>query len=349
MARRIRNWCLAVEIINTPVPGMFGLLMLIVWTCLFSVPSKAEAIAGLGADAYSGERLETIEEVTEVPKEPAPFSVDIVFDKEKVHLTAKDTGLWRELGTDQVYYWDYDRLYAYFYQLRRDYETPPGEVRFTTHDGRHLLFTGQKNCGWQMNVEMTVDEFVRAVDAGEKEMRPIWNSGCVYTSENDVGTKYVEIDIPRQKVYLYEEGRLVYDCDCVTGTKGYTETTPGVFQVIYKASPSTLQDKDPNGYEYSQEVNYWICFNGSQGMHDALWRGEFGGDIYTYWGSHGCVNISLDAAERFYNEVYTYYPFVVYDETIQEVEVEEETEEKLNESLTEGATDTGLGAGLLLD
>ena len=306
---------------------------------------QASSLAGLGADEVSERRLEYLETETEVVKEPAPFDVKIRFDKEYETLSKKDTALWRQLGSDQVYYWDYDRVYAYFYTLRSKYDTPSGEVRFTTHDGRHLLFTGQKCCGWQMNVDMSVEHFVQSVDLGEEVVDPIWNSGCVYSSENDVGTKYLEIDIPHQKVYLYEDGLLVYDCDCVTGTKGYTETTPGVFQVIYKASPSTLRDKDPSGYEYSQDVNYWVCFNGSQGLHDALWRSEYGGDIYTWWGSHGCVNVSLASAERIYNEVYTYYPFVVYDETITEIETEEETEESLLEEETQG----GRGAGLSLN
>ena len=320
-----------------------GILLMALGT--FGINTQASSLAGLGADEVSERRLESVETETEVHKEPAPFSVKIRFDKEFRTLTEKDTKEWRSIGTDNIYYWDYDRVYAYFYTLRREFETPSGEVRFKTHDGRHLLFHNQKNCGWQMNVDMSVEHFVQQVDLGEKEVDPIWNSGCIYSSENDVGTKYVEIDIPRQKLYLYEDGHMVYDCDCVTGTKGYTETTPGVFQVIYKPSPSTLKDKDPSGYEYSQDVEYWICFNGSQGMHDALWRSEYGGDIYTWWGSHGCVNLSLASAERIYNEVYTYYPVVVYDETIEVTEIEEETEEELLEAETE----RGRGAGLLLD
>ena len=53
-------------------------------------------------------------------------------------------------------------------------------------------------------------------------------------------------------------------------------------------------------------------FNGSQGMHDAIWRAEFGGDIYKSWGSHGCVNLPLEAAEKIYKETYMYYPVIVY-------------------------------------
>ena len=123
-----------------------------------------------------------------------------------------------------------------------------------------------------------------------------------------------------EKVFLFEDDRLVLETDCVTGQKGVSETTPGVYQVMYKASPSVLKDEDIYGNKYEQPVEYWISFNYSQGMHDALWRYDFGRDIYLTYGSHGCVNLPLDAAKTIYEEVYNYYPVVVYDETIPGVD-----------------------------
>ena len=38
-------------------------------------------------------------------------------------------------------------------------------------------------------------------------------------------------------------------------------------------------------------VTYWMPFNGGIGFHDATWRGCFGGQIYIWSGSHGCVNM----------------------------------------------------------
>jgi lipoprotein-anchoring transpeptidase ErfK/SrfK len=36
------------------------------------------------------------------------------------------------------------------------------------------------------------------------------------------------------------------------------------------------------------------------GLHDANWRSNFGGSIYAYAGSHGCVNLPPEeAAELF--------------------------------------------------
>lgn len=51
-------------------------------------------------------------------------------------------------------------------------------------------------------------------------------------------------------------------------------------------------------------VSYWISFiGGTYGFHDASWRSYFGDYIYTYDGSHGCVNLPTWAAETLYNNV----------------------------------------------
>ena len=44
-------------------------------------------------------------------------------------------------------------------------------------------------------------------------------------------------------------------------------------------------------------------FYGNYGMHDAPWRGAFGGRIYRGNGSHGCVNMPVWAARELYNSI----------------------------------------------
>ncbi|HQE70731.1 MAG TPA: L,D-transpeptidase, partial [Atopobiaceae bacterium] len=39
---------------------------------------------------------------------------------------------------------------------------------------------------------------------------------------------------------------------------------------------------------------------GERGFHNADWRWEFGGDIYTWWGSHGCINMDYEPARELY-------------------------------------------------
>ena len=54
-------------------------------------------------------------------------------------------------------------------------------------------------------------------------------------------------------------------------------------------------------------------FNGNVGLHDAdRWRSKYGGDIYKTNGSHGCVNMPRDAAEKVFNIVSKGTPVIVY-------------------------------------
>ena len=39
------------------------------------------------------------------------------------------------------------------------------------------------------------------------------------------------------------------------------------------------------------------------GMHDASWRSQFGGSIYKYNGSHGCVNMPRSKVSKLYKMV----------------------------------------------
>ena len=38
------------------------------------------------------------------------------------------------------------------------------------------------------------------------------------------------------------------------------------------------------------------------GLHDATWRGSFGGSIYKYNGSHGCINLPYWVAQTIYDK-----------------------------------------------
>lgn len=65
------------------------------------------------------------------------------------------------------------------------------------------------------------------------------------------------------------------------------------------------RDKDRylRGDGYKSWVNFFIPFNGGIGFHDASWRSTFGGNIYLYSGSHGCINMPYSAAKKLYENV----------------------------------------------
>lgn len=124
----------------------------------------------------------------------------------------------------------------------------------------------------------------------------------------DWGPRYCDIDLSEQHAYFYDEsGACVWETDVVTGSPGSHATPAGVYRATAgKASPSLLigqRDPSTGKPEYETEVAYWMPFIGNSiGLHDATWQSVFGGNRYAQgYGSHGCVNISLDAAASLYD------------------------------------------------
>ena len=127
------------------------------------------------------------------------------------------------------------------------------------------------------------------------------------------GGTYVEVDIYAQKVYYYKDYQLAYECNCVTGTEGYRSTPSGIFSVEEKQRGRTLNGYSSDGtLLYSSYVSYWICFLPHYGLHDASWRDSFGGSIYEYDGSHGCVNLPTSAAADLYELLDYGTPVIVF-------------------------------------
>ena len=49
-----------------------------------------------------------------------------------------------------------------------------------------------------------------------------------------------------------------------------------------------------------------------QGLHDASWQTNFGGDTYKTKGSHGCINLPPANAAKIYENVDKNTPVIVY-------------------------------------
>lgn len=105
----------------------------------------------------------------------------------------------------------------------------------------------------------------------------------------------VEVTVPGTDPVLDEYGNVIQD------------GTPPTTTIQYKTE--TKVEQKP---EYETPVNYWMPFNGGIGMHDASWRGSFGGTIYKYSGSHGCINMPLSKAGELYSMIETGCTVVCY-------------------------------------
>jgi|GEM_PF-1976230 len=107
---------------------------------------------------------------------------------------------------------------------------------------------------------------------------------------------YITVSISAQTLTYYQHGKIALQTPVVTGYGG--DTPYGSYYINYKTTNARLVGAND---EYDTRVNYWMAFIGnSHGLHDATWRHSFGGNIYTYDPTHGCVNMPYDQIEALY-------------------------------------------------
>lgn len=179
------------------------------------------------------------------------------------------------------------------------------------------VFVEGGNYGYQVDTNAEIERLKAELENYLVTKRePCYKKTEVSAENNGLGNSYVEIDITRQKVWVYVDGKLELETDCVTGcvNKGYGTPT-GIFTLSYKERDRILRGKIlPNGKrEYESPVSYWMPFNGGIGLHDATWRNSFGGSIYIKNGSHGCINLPFEAAKELYDIINYEMPIIVYE------------------------------------
>lgn len=123
-----------------------------------------------------------------------------------------------------------------------------------------------------------------------------------------IDNTYVEISIDAQHLWYYKDGELKDETDIVTGHLNKHDTPKGVYYMS-----ECLRDKTLRGEGYTSFVSYWMRLtNSGIGLHDATWRNKFGNSIYTYNGSHGCINLPYTFAKELFKDSYVGMPVVIY-------------------------------------
>ncbi len=195
-------------------------------------------------------------------------------------------------------------------------------VFHTTYGNDVVIPAGLNEYGYRINEDAEVQQLINDIYANTRtEREPVYYSTSsdygnplYYHREgvDDLAGTYVEVNLSAQHLWFYKNGSLVVESDIVSGSvaKG-AQTQTGAFPLAYKESPSTLVGSNAaDGYR--TEVQYWMPFYEGQGLHDATWRGAFGGSIYQTSGSHGCVNLPYWAAEQIYNNIDAGVAIIIY-------------------------------------
>ncbi len=203
---------------------------------------------------------------------------------------------------------DRDAIGEYVNSMGDKYNTYGKKKEFTTTSGETIEVPAG-SFGWRIAYDGEIDAIIADLEGGEDVTRDF--TYLYYGTshgEHDYGNSYVEVNLTEQHVYVYKDGEMVFDTDCVSGKISANHGThTGVYPIAYKQTDATLK-----GDNYESHVNYWMPFNMGEGLHDATWRSSFGGTIYKTGGSHGCINLPLSAAEQIYNIVEAGWPVIVF-------------------------------------
>jgi len=194
--------------------------------------------------------------------------------------------------------------------LSKKYDTVGIARKFKTSTNKVLEVKGGLY-GWKIDQYAETKALLENIKRGEVlEKEPIYAQRALPGDKDEIGNTYVEINITRQHVWFYKNGRLIAQGSVVTGNpnRGYS-TVVGTYMLNYKQKGATL-----TGPNYEAEVTYWMPFYGNIGLHDASWRHSFGGEIYKRNGTHGCVNAPRYLAKKIFENIEEGTPIVCYEE-----------------------------------
>jgi len=210
------------------------------------------------------------------------------------------------------------RLRDWLREFGKKYDTIGKERTFVTATGEVATVEGG-TYGWEVDEKAEFEAIKYAYYNHIGETRdPIYvrkGASLGAPGTPDWGNSYIELDLTNQHMYYFQDGEIVFDCPVVTGSlwNGKTSTPEGVWYILEKKSPTILLGQImPDGErEYEAPVSYWMAMTWEgHGFHDATWQPWFGGNRYTYAGSHGCINMPLDSARKLYSLVSVGTPVV---------------------------------------
>lgn len=203
---------------------------------------------------------------------------------------------------------DEKKVSDYMDKLSISYNTA-GKVRsFTTTQGNVINIQGG-DYGWIINKSKESQNLIDAIKNGKTlSKEPEYSQVALFHSNKDFGNTYVEINLSSQHMWYYKNGSLIVHGSIVTGNVSNGNGTPrGIYSLKYRQRNAVLK-----GPGYEAPVNFWMPFNGGIGIHDASWRGAFGGSIYVSNGSHGCINTSYGVAQAIFNNIDINTPVICY-------------------------------------
>ena len=202
----------------------------------------------------------------------------------------------------------------YVTSLAEKYDNIGAERNFTSLSGREISGAGG-TYGWEINQDEEKAQLVKDINSHKDVTRePVFSEKGYGEYSRALGDTYIDVDISYQTVQLYIKGELYFSSNCVTGCRATGTTTDiGTYYILNKVRNVVLKGDNGDGTKYESPVKYWLGVTWTgQGFHDADWRGAFGGSIWVYNGSHGCINMPPSRMPELYNAAEVGMPVVMH-------------------------------------
>ncbi len=225
-------------------------------------------------------------------------------------MIAKDEDgvfLYDESGS---FYLDESKIKEYVSGLAEKYNTVNKPRRFHTTRG-DIVTVDTGTYGFKLDEKAEREYLMNVIGHKNVRTRKPQFTHTAYTeiySTNDIGDTYIEVDLTNQHMYYYENGRCKIETPVVTGNTSLGRGTPEKVCYVY----SKERNRTLRGEGYASFVNFWMPVYGGVGIHDASWRGSYGGKIYKTNGSHGCINTPYDKVSKLYEMVEIGTPVIIF-------------------------------------
>lgn len=192
--------------------------------------------------------------------------------------------------------------------LAAEYDTVGASRQFLSTRGEWVTVEGGLY-GNKIDREAEIAYLTQAFHDKKREVhRPAYIQEARMQGKEDIGSTYIEVDMGEQKMYYYVDGVLKIDTPIVTGNTSRRMGTPSGVNFVYLKQKNRIL----RGTGYASHVDFWMPVKGNIGIHDAAWRGTFGGTIYQTNGSHGCINTPHSAMEQLYDMAEVGTPVVMF-------------------------------------
>ena len=260
----------------------------------------------VGAGLYGGETVrrsddeklnQALEQANQMLKTDVTYTFEVerknVYGEEQLNksaiqkwLTVSEDGKRVQIDEDKVE--DYVNEVARIYSVKE-----PTTAQFVTASGDHVEVEAPIT-DESVDTQALTKDILNAIQEGATGQRkaPYRQTRTGEQGTTDLGGTYVEVDLDKQHLYLYVNGKKKAEGDICSGSVADGCATP--------AGLYTIKTKDYDRYlvgaGYRDWVHYFMPFNGGIGLHDSTWReaDEYGGDVYLESGSHGCINMPLE-------------------------------------------------------